>query len=77
MEIFLHKLQNKKLIASLEDKLLLKEAKAGGFWLKLMYRVLDQSSSVALLFRSIWNSDVPTKVIYIYILCFLHRNPLG
>ena len=46
VERFLQVLHNKNISPLFEDKLLLKGARAGGFSMKFMYKVLDQSPKV-------------------------------
>ena len=57
MERVLLTLQSKKVIPSLEDKLLLKESKASGFLGKIDCWI----SPLQIPCRLIWNSYVPTK----------------
>ena len=59
---FLHIIQPMKVIPSLEDKLILKESKAGSYSVKFMYEFLNQSPNVPFLFQSMWNPLVPLKV---------------
>ena len=50
------------MLPCLEDKLLLKEAKDGRFFVKLMYRVLGCLKAIPFSFWSIWNPCVLTNV---------------
>ena len=45
-----------------EDKLLLKGARGGGFFVRQMYKGLDLSPDTVFPFRSIWNYLVPPKI---------------
>ena len=71
MEKFLQALYNKKINLLCEDKLLLKGARAGGFLVKFLYKVLDHSPDLTFPFRSIWNPTVPPKLGFFRLGCFL------
>ena len=62
MERFLSTLHIRKVNPLGEDKLLLKGARDGGFFVKRMYRGLDHSPGTSLPFCFVWNSAVPPKI---------------
>ena len=62
VERLLQALHSKQINPLLEDKLLLKGSKTGGFSMKLMYKVLDHSPALAFPSLSIWNLAVPPKL---------------
>ena len=66
VEGFLYPIQPMKIIPSLEDKLILKENKAGSFSVKLMYSLLKRCSSVPFPVQLIWNPIVPQKVGFFF-----------
>ena len=61
MERFLSTLHWKRINAFQEDLLILKSPKAENFSVKLMYRMLEQSSATTFPLRSIWNPIVPPQ----------------
>ena len=73
VERFLHMIHFKKVIPSLEDKMIMKESKASGFSAKGLYRLLDQAPIVPFPFRLFWSSFGPTKVAFFFLL----ERPLG
>ena len=62
VERFLQAIHRRKVRPFQEDKLLLKASKVGGFSVKFLYKVLDQSPPLAFPCRSIWNPRVPPKL---------------
>ena len=62
MERFFYALHRQKIKPLNDDKLLLKGSRDEGFSMKLMYKVIDQSSDIVFPFRSISNSTVPPKM---------------
>ena len=61
MERFLSTFHRKRINPFQEDLLILKSPKAENFSVKLMYRMLEQSSATTFLLRSIWNPIVPPQ----------------
>ena len=55
-------IQDKRILPSQEDLMLLKESSVGNFSVKCLYKVLDSSRVVALPHQFIWNNWVPSKV---------------
>ena len=72
VERFLLVLQHKKIFPSLEDKLILKEAKGRHFSVKFLYRILDCLAETSFPSRSIWNPWVPQRWVF-----FFRGKPLG
>ena len=62
LESFSSTLQGKCVCPGKEDRLSLKAAKDGSFSVKLLYEILDGSSTSAFPFRIICSSCIPTKV---------------
>ena len=66
-------IQDKIILPSQEDLMLLKESRVGNFSVKCLYTVLDDSRVVAFSHRFIWNHWVPSKVGF-FLLWKPHRE---
>lgn len=62
VETFFLKIQGKRLISNLEDRVLWKETKDGKFCVKSLYNVLELRYVGPFPRSIIWSSCVPTKV---------------
>ena len=59
-------IQDKRILSSQEDLMLLKESSVGNFSVKYLYKVLDGSRVVAFPHQFIWNHWVPNKVGFFF-----------
>ena len=66
VETFFLKIQGKRLISNLEDRVLWKETKDGKFCVKSLYNVLELRYVGPFPRSIIWSSCVPTKVGFFF-----------
>lgn len=55
-------IHGKRIRSTLEDLMLLEDARDESFWVNLLYKVLDGPRAVVFTNRFIWNIWVPSKV---------------